>query len=117
MTQAINQFVEWFIKKIVEKHFSDETGAARAQQVAVLICIYSFSQDDEVATIEKITKTYSLSQSQAMRITHRLLERDLIERSQMVNKKTGRGRVFGFKLKETPDFKALLEQLKTNGSS
>lgn len=101
------------MKSVSERHFPDETGAFRTQQVGVLCAIYSLQRDNELPTVAKIREIYGgLTQSQAMRIINRLVERDLIERISTPILTTGRGKILTFKIKETEEFKALVRGMQ-----
>ena len=103
-----------FVKRIVEEVFADETGASRLQQVGLFTLIYIMQRDPPV-TAARIAALTRQSQSQIHRQLQKLLDLNLVERKQTVNKH-GRGRALELTIKHTKETERLLKAIGEAGS-
>lgn len=107
--QEYQRFVWWLVKQVVERALPGETGAQRAQQVAVLMTIWS-CQDRNPLTAQKLSEIYGFASGQTSKLLKRLIDKGLLEREQ-VAQTSGRGVMYVLRVKETEAFKALKNEL------
>lgn len=111
--QAQHQLIWHLVKQIVERAFPEETAAARLQQVAILLTINALQDEPEPLTTQKLGEVYGLTVSQTHKLVTRLVERGLIERTQVLNRR-GRGHAFALRVVETEELRQLRQAVVAN---
>jgi|SRR5262245_24055870 len=98
-----------FVERIVNEILPDETGASRLQQVGLFTLIYLMQRDPPV-TAARIAEITRQSQSQIHRQLRKLLDLQLIERTEILNKH-GRGRAYELTIKQTKKTERLINAI------
>jgi predicted transcriptional regulator len=104
--------IRMLVERILETVLPNETGAARLQQVGLFTLIYMLQGDKEPVTISRLMKITGQADAQLIKQLRKLMEADLVERTQILNKQ-GRGRAFHLSIKHTPKTKRLLAAIDT----
>lgn len=108
--QSQDRLIWHLVKQIVENAFPEETAAARLQQVAVLLTINALQDQPEPLTTQRLGEVYGLTPSQTHKIVTRLVERGLVERSQIHNR-LGRGHAYALRVIETDEIRDLRQAI------
>lgn len=104
------ELIRMLVARIIEKAFPDETPAARLQQVGLFTLIYMLEGDGKPITAARLVEITGLADAQVIRHVQKLIKRDLVERTQILNKQ-GRGRAFALSIKHTPQTRRLLDAI------
>ncbi|MDR6671243.1 helix-turn-helix domain-containing protein [Rhizobium sp. 1399] len=109
--QPQDRLVWHLVKQVVETIFPDETGAARLQQVAVLLTINALQDGPEPVTTARIGEIYGITPSMAHKLIARLLDRGLIEKKTILNRQN-RGHSTALRVVETDILKQLTATIR-----
>ncbi len=101
------ELIRMLVARIIEKAFPNETPAARLQQVGLFTLIYMLEGEEEPVTAARLAEMTGLADAQVIRHVQKLIKRDLVERTKILNKQ-GRGRAFALSIKHTPQTRRLL---------
>ena len=104
------ELIRMLVSRIIDEAFSNETAAARLHQVGLFTLIWMLQDGDEPVTAARLAKMTGLADAQIGRHVQKLIDRKLVERTQIRNKQ-GRGRAFHLSIKYTAQTKRLLEAL------
>ena len=104
-----------YLKRILEKAFPGVSAAARLQQIGLFTLIYALQDEEEPVTAAWLAKMTELSDGQVLTHLRRLMEIQLIERTQIKNKQ-GRGRAYKLTIKDTKETKRLLRAIDKTGA-
>jgi predicted transcriptional regulator len=100
------------VDRIVSEIFSDETGAARLQQVGLFIVIFVLEGDRAPVTAARLSELTGQSVSQVQKQLQKLIKVGVIRRKKAPK---GRGHAFHLAIKHTKETKRLLAQLRRFG--
>jgi predicted transcriptional regulator len=103
--------IRMFVERILEEVFPDETGAARLQQVGLFTLIYMLQGDDEPVTAARLAQITGQDDSQIHRQVQKLMARDLVERTRILNKR-GSGLAWHLSIKHTENTRRLAEAIQ-----
>lgn len=105
------ELIRMFVERIINKAFSNETAAARLQQVGLFTLIYMLQGEAAPVTAARLAKMSGLSDAQVITHLKKLVDRNLVERKQILNKQ-GRGRAFQLVIKHTPQTTRLVKAIE-----
>jgi predicted ArsR family transcriptional regulator len=109
------ELIRMFVERIVNETFPDETAAARLQQVGLFTLIYMLQGEEQPVTAARLAKMTGLSDAQVITHLRKLIDRDLIEREQILNKQ-GRGRAFHLSIKHNAKSRRLAKAIEKSGA-
>ena len=107
--------IRMFVERIVNETFHDETAAARLQQVGLFTLIYMLQGEEQPVTAARLAKMTGLSDAQVITHLRKLIDRDLVEREQILNKQ-GRGRAFHLSIKHNAKSRRLAKAIEKAGA-
>ena len=100
-----------YIERIVEKAFPGVSAAARLQQIGLFTLIYALQGEQTPVTAAQLAQMTGLSDGQVLTHLRRLMAIDLVERTQIRNKR-GRGRAFKITIKDTKETRRLVRAIE-----
>jgi DNA-binding IclR family transcriptional regulator len=103
--------IRMFVERILDEVFPGETGAARLRQIGLFTIIYMLQGGDEPVTAARIAELTRQSDSQIHRQLKKLIELDLVERTQVKNK-LGRGHAWHLAVKHNAKSRRLAEAIR-----
>ena len=109
------ELIRMFVERIVNETFPDETAAARLQQVGLFTLIYMLQGEEQPVTAARLAKMTGLSDGQILTHLRKLMDRNLVERQQILNKQ-GRGRAFHLAIKQTAKTRRLAGAIASAGA-
>ena len=109
------ELIRMFVEQILDEVFPGESGAARLQQVGLFTLIYMLQGDKEPVTGTRLMQMTGQSDSQIIRHLRKLIELELVERTQILNKQ-GRGRAFQLSIKHNAKTKRLAAAIAKGGA-
>ncbi len=109
------ELIRMFVERILDEVFPNESGAARLQQVGLFTLIYMLQGDKEPVTVTRLMQMTGQADSQIIRHLRKLMELELVERSQILNKQ-GRGRAFQLSIKHNAKTKRLADAIAKGGA-
>jgi len=112
--QLVRELVGMFVERIVNQIFPNETGAARLQQVGLFTLIFVLERSGSPVTTARLSEMTGQSRSQVHKQLDKLVKVGVVERTQHLNRH-GRGYVFHFSIKYTPQSKRLINAIGKAG--
>src|SRR5262245_22811933 len=104
-----------YFKRILENAFPGVSAAARLQQIGLFTLIYALQGEEEPVTAARLAEMTELSDGQVLTHLRKLMEIELIERTQIKNKQ-GRGRAYKLTIKDTKETRQLLKAIEKSGA-
>jgi len=106
----LRALIGMFVQQIVRELFSDETGAARLQQIGLFTLIFVLEENGVPVTAKRLSQMTGQPASAVHKQLQRLEELGVITREKALNVR-GRGRALHLKIRHTKETERLLKAM------
>jgi predicted transcriptional regulator len=109
--ELVRSLLRMLIERIIGEIFPRETGAARLQQLGLLLLIFAYEEDGKPVTATRLAELTGQSRNRVYKQLEKLDAVDVIDRMDILSPH-GRGRTFALSIKHNAKTKRLLKLLE-----